>query len=188
MSWRSKNVELQCICHWEILAPSQGRDRRSHNGDGKEKEKEAPIASSLQGNMSKTRGQHSRHSGTWIFTVWWTQHQTFSRICVWPGQCFVFCLQVDEFVPLDWNVHFPSFLDGSVSRMFWYKVRYISRKRTSRILILAGYLVMTLCTVFKPSSPKCFNMRSVYLGWHSWSWKSVTQLFVDLDSSLFRLP
>ena len=27
-------------------------------------------------------------------------------------------LQLGEFVPSDWNVHFPTFLDGSVSRMF----------------------------------------------------------------------
>lgn len=74
---------------------------------------------------------------------------------------------------------------------FWYKVRYISRKWRSRILIL-GYFVMTLqwrtlCTLFNPTASKCIDMHSIPLDWRPWSRKSEIQLPADLDSYLFEL-
>ena len=51
-------------------------------------------------------------------------------------------LQLGEFVPSDWNVHFPTFLDGSVSRMFLVMKIHVKEVHfLDRILILGGYLV-----------------------------------------------
>lgn len=120
------------------------------------------------------RGQHNRHPRSWTLTMWWTHRSNFFQgLC--PGRDFILCLQVDEFVPSDWDAHFPIFLDGSLPMMFLIQ-RYSSRKWTRRILILEGYLVMifqlmTLCTVFNPTAPKCVHVHSVSLDWCSWSWK-----------------